>query len=197
MRSIWTAVKLTIVLTMLTGFAYPMVVLGLGQLLFPWQANGSLIVQHGKVIGSSLIGQNFANPQYLHGRPSAPGDKGYDAANSGGSNLGPTNKALIEVARARLAAVLKENPGVTATQVPVGAITASGSGLDPEISPAYAELQLTRIARARGISPTAVRDIILRCTRPRWLGIFGEPGVNVLKVNLALDELHASTSRSP
>ncbi len=197
MRSLWTAVKLTIVLTVLTGLIYPMAVLGLGHLLFPWQANGSLIVRDGKVVGSAIIGQNFASPRYLQGRPSAAGDKGYDASDSGGSNLGPTNEALIEAARRRLAAILKDNPGVTAAEVPVGAVTASGSGLDPEISPAYAGLQIARIAKARGISPAAIRRIILRSTRPRWLGIFGEPGVNVLKVNLALDDLHESAIQSP
>jgi K+-transporting ATPase ATPase C chain len=197
MRSLWTAIKLTIVLTVLTGLIYPMAVMGLGLLLFPWQANGSLIVRDGKVVGSAIIGQNFASPRYLQGRPSAAGDKGYNASNSGGSNLGPTNEALIEAARRRLAAILKENPGVTAAEVPVGAVTASGSGLDPEISSAYADLQVARIAKARGISPAAVRLIILRCTRPRWLSIFGEPGVNVLKVNLALDDLHESAIQSP
>jgi potassium-transporting ATPase KdpC subunit len=197
MRSLWIAVKLTILLTILTGLAYPMVVLGLGRVLFPWQADGSLITRDGKVVGSAIIGQNFSSPGYLHGRPSAAGDKGYDASNSGGSNLGPTNKALIDAARQRLAAILKENPGMTAAEVPVGAITASGSGLDPEISPAYAELQVPRVAKARGMSPAAVRQIIARYTRPRLLGIFGEPGVNVLEVNLALDGLHASGNRSP
>jgi K+-transporting ATPase ATPase C chain len=197
MRPLWTAVKLAIVFTAITGLIYPMAVMGLGHLLFPWQANGSLIVRDGKVVGSALIGQRFTSRQYLHGRPSAAGEEGYDAANSGASNLGPTNKALLEAARQRLAAIMKENPGVTAAEVPVGAITASGSGLDPEISPAYAVLQVARIAKARGINPAAVRNIIRRFTRPRWLGIFGEPGVNVLKVNLALDELHASANRSP
>jgi potassium-transporting ATPase KdpC subunit len=197
MRSLWIAVNLTILMTILTGLVYPMVVLGLGHVLFPWQADGSLIERGGKVVGSAIIGQNFSSPRYLHGRPSAAGDKGYDASNSGGSNLGPTNKALIDSARQRLAAILKENPGVTAAQVPVGAITASGSGLDPEISPAYAGLQIPRVAKARGISPAAVSQIIVRCTRPRWLGIFGEPGVNVLQVNLALDGLHGSGNRSP
>jgi potassium-transporting ATPase KdpC subunit len=197
MRSLWIAVKLTIVLTVLTGLVYPMVVLGLGQVLFPWQADGSLITRGGKVVGSAIIGQNFSSPRYLHGRPSVAGDHGYDASNSGASNLGPTNKALIDAAAHRLAAILKENPGVKATEVPVDAITASGSGLDPEISPAYAELQIPRVAKARGISQAAARQIIRRCTRRRWLGIFGEPGVNVLEVNLALDDLHASGNRSP
>jgi potassium-transporting ATPase KdpC subunit len=197
MRSLWIAIKLTIVLTILTGFIYPMAVMGLGQVLFPWQADGSVIVRDHKVVGSALIGQNFSIPGYLHGRASAAGNQGYDAAGSGASNLGPTNKALIDAAKHRLAAILKENPGVTAAEVPVGAITASGSGLDPEISPAYAELQVPRVARVRGISQAEVRRVIHRCTRPRWLGIFGEPGVNVLKVNLALDDLHASRNRSP
>jgi potassium-transporting ATPase KdpC subunit len=195
MRSLWIAIKLTIVLTVLTGLVYPMVVLGLGYVLFPWQAAGSLLVRNGKVMGSALIGQNFTDARYLHGRPSAAGDKGYDAANSGGSNLGPTNKALIDNAHQRLVAIIKENPGVTAAEVPVGAITASGSGLDPEISPAYAELQVPRVAKARAINPAKVREAIHRFTRRRWLGIFGEPGVNVLEVNLALDDLQASGIR--
>jgi K+-transporting ATPase ATPase C chain len=197
MRSLWIAIKMTMVLSVLTGLVYPMVVLGLGHVLFPWQAEGSLIERGGKVVGSQLIGQSFTKPDYLHGRPSAAGDKGYDAANSGASNLGPTNKALIDAARQRLAAILKENPGVTAAEVPVEAITASGSGLDPEISPAYAELQAPRLARVRRISLPEVRRVIRQCTRPRWLGIFGEPGVNVLKVNLMLDDLHGSGNRSP
>jgi K+-transporting ATPase ATPase C chain len=197
MRSFWIAVKLTIVLTVLAGIVYPLAVLGLGHLLLPWQANGSLIVRDGKVVGSALIGQNFTSPQYLHGRPSAAGKEGYDASSSGASNLGPTNKALIDAARRRLAAIVRENPGVTAAEVPVSAVTASGSGLDPEISPAYAELQVARIAKVRAIDPAAVRRVIRRCTRARWLEIFGEPGVNVLKVNLALDELHARADRSP
>jgi K+-transporting ATPase ATPase C chain len=197
MRSLWIAVKLTIVLTVLTGLIYPLVVLGIGQLVFPWQACGSLVRRDGKLVGSAIIGQNFSSPRYLHGRPSAAGDTGYDAANSSGSNLGPTNKALIDAARRRLAAIVRENPGVTPAEVPVDAITASGSGLDPEISPAYAYLQAARVAEARGLSETEVRHAIARYTRERWLGIFGEPGVNVLMVNMALDDLHASGSRSP
>jgi potassium-transporting ATPase KdpC subunit len=197
MRSLWIAVKLTIALTVLTGLIYPLIVFGIGQLAFPWQANGSLVERNGKVVGSAIIGQNFAGPRYLHGRPSAAGDKGYDAANSSGSNLGPTNKALIDAARQRLAAIIKENPGVTPAEVPIDAVTASGSGLDPEISPAYANLQVARVAKARGLSESEVLQTIRRHTRGRWLGIFGEPGVNVLMVNMALDDMHATGSRSP
>src|SRR5262249_34280009 len=137
--------------------------------------------------GSSIIGQNFSKPGYFHSRPSAAGDKGYDASASSGSNLGPTNKALIEAVRSRLKGVLEENPGVTAAQVPVDMVTTSGSGLDPEISPAAAELQVPRVARARGISEDQVRKLVEESTRGRNLGILGEPGVNVVALNMALD----------
>jgi K+-transporting ATPase ATPase C chain len=149
------------------------------------------VVRDGHVVGSELIGQNFAAARYFHPRPSAAGDKGYDASNSGGSNLGPTNRKLVDTTKAALHKVLEENPGASAAQVPMDLVTASGSGLDPEISPASAELQVTRVAKARGLSEDAVRNVMHDNVRPRFAGIFGEPGVNVLDVNLALDRMGA------
>ena len=192
---IWTAIKMTLVLTLLTGIVYPLLMVTLAQLIFPFQANGSLIVRDKHVIGSRLIGQNFGAPQYFHPRPSAAGDKGYDADNSGGSNLGPTNKVLIKDVRARLAKVLEENPGISAGQVPVDLVTASGSGLDPDISPAAAAIQVARVAKARGIAPAEVAPLVRKYTRGRFLGIFGERRVNVLMLNLALDNLKPAEFR--
>jgi K+-transporting ATPase ATPase C chain len=187
MRTLIVAIKMTIVMTVLTGAVYPLAMVGVARVVFPVQAQGSLIVRGGKVLGSSIIGQNFSKPGYFHSRPSAAGDKGYDASASSGSNLGPTNKALIEAVRSRLKGVLEENPGVTAAQVPIDMVTTSGSGLDPEISPAAAELQVPRVARARGISEDQVRKLVEESTRGRNLGILGEPGVNVVALNMALD----------
>jgi K+-transporting ATPase ATPase C chain len=181
----------------ITGIIYPLAIWGLAQTIFPTQAGGSLIVAGNKVLGSSLIGQNFSSSRYFQGRPSAAGDKGYDAANSGGSNLGPTNKALIDAVKLRLKNLVESNPGVDARQVPVDLVTASGSGLDPEISPAAANLQVTRVARARGLSEDRVRQLIAENTRPRSAGIFGEPGVNVLLLNLALDRATRSHGGTP
>jgi potassium-transporting ATPase KdpC subunit len=184
---IWVACKMTIALTLLTGILYPLVMVGLAHLLFPYQAGGSLILRNQQVVGSALIGQNFSSPRYFHGRPSAAGDKGYDAANSAGSNLGPTNKTLIETIRSRVSTLREHEPGINHGQIPVDLVTASGSGLDPEITPAAAEIQLTRVARARGLSEDSVRSLVRTCTQGRVLGILGEPGVNVLELNLALD----------
>ena len=189
MRTLITAIAMTIALTLLTGIVYPLVVWGVAQVLFPWQANGSLVVRDGHVVGSEIIGQNFAAARYFHPRPSTAGDKCYDASNSSGSNLGPTNRKLVETAKAALQKVLEENPGTSPAQVPVDMVTASGSGLDPEISPAAAELQVTRVAKARGLSKAAVRDVVRDNRRPRLAGFFGEPGINVLNLNLALDRL--------
>jgi K+-transporting ATPase ATPase C chain len=188
MRTLIVAIRMTIVLTVLTGLAYPIVITGISLAVLPDQARGSLIVRNGKAIGSSLIGQNFSAPGYFHSRPSAAGDKGYDASSSSGSNLGPTNKVLIEAVKSRLKNVLEENPGSTAAQVPIDMVTASGSGLDPEISPAAAQVQEARVAKARGISEDQVRKLVDQSTRGRWMGILGEPGVNVLQLNLALDQ---------
>ena len=194
MRPIMIAVKMTIVLTVLTGILYPLVMVGLAHVAFPAQAEGSLIYRSGTATGSSLIGQNFKSPGYFHSRPSAAGSNGYDATSSSGSNLGPTNKSFIDSVKQRLKGVVEENPGVQASQVPVDMVTASGSGLDPEISPAAAEIQVQRVAKARGLSEQAVRDLISLHTQSRWGGILGEPGVNVVELNLALDGLHANGS---
>lgn len=187
MRTFVTAFVATAVLTVLTGIIYPLAVFGIAQTIFPRQAGGSIIVASNKVVGSSLIGQNFSSPKYFQSRPSAAGDKGYDASNSGGSNLGPTNKALIDAVKLRLKNLVESNPGIDPRQVPIDLVTASGSGLDPEISPAAASLQVARVAHARGLSEDQVRQLIADNTRPRSAGIFGEPGVNVLLLNLALD----------
>ncbi len=196
MRDLWIAAKMTIVLTVLTGIVYPVVVFGLAHAIFPWQAEGSLMTAGGRVVGSAIIGQNFSGEGYFHGRPSAAGDKGYDAGNSGGSNLGPTNKTLIANVKMRLQKVLEEDGGVKASDVPVDLVTASGSGLDPEISPAAAEIQVVRVAKARALAPDLVRKLVRDNTRGRMLGVFGEPGVNVLKLNLALDSVSANPGGS-
>jgi K+-transporting ATPase ATPase C chain len=190
---LWTAIKMTLVLSVLTGIIYPVVMTVLSEEMFPYQAHGSLITRNGHVVGSELMGQNFNAPGYFHGRPSAAGN-GYDATSSGGSNLGPTNKTLIGTVRQRLKTVIEQNPGATPADVPISQVTASGSGLDPEISPAGAEMQAARVAKARGLSDPAVLDLISAHTRQRWAGVVGEPGVNVLELNLALDRLNAATA---
>ncbi len=188
---------LTIMLTLLTGVVYPLAMCGLAELAFPKQARGSLIVEGDKVVGSNLIGQNFSQARYFHGRPSAAGDKGYDAAGSGGSNLGPTNKVLIDGVRMRLKNVLESNPGLSPRDVPIDIVTTSGSGLDPEISEAAADIQVSRVAHARGLREDLVRGLVRENTRPRWAGIFGEPGVNVLQLNFALDHVTGAASLAP
>jgi K+-transporting ATPase ATPase C chain len=177
----------TAVLTILTGIVYPIAVWVLARSIFPSQAAGSIVVVGNKVVGSSLIGQNFSSPRYFQSRPSAAGDKGYAADNSSGSNLGPTNKALIDAVKLRLKNVVESNPRTDPHQVPIDLVTTSASGLDPEISPAAADLQVARVAHARGLSEDQVRQLIAENTRSRSIGIFGEPGVNVLLLNLALD----------
>ncbi len=162
---------------------------GIANLLFPHQAQGSLVESNGKVVGSELIGQTFAAPGYFHSRPSAAGDKGYDAANSSGSNLGPTNKTLISAVQQRVKDVIEANPGVDVHQVPIDLVTTSGSGLDPEVSLAAADIQVGRVAKARGIGEDDVRLLVRQNTRGRFVGLLGEPGVNVLTLNLALDKL--------
>jgi K+-transporting ATPase ATPase C chain len=189
-----TALLATAVLTALTGIVYPIAVWGIAQVIFPRQAGGSIVVAGNKVVGSSLIGQNFSSQRYFQSRPSAAGDKGYAADNSGGSNLGPTNKALIDAVKLRLKSVVESNPGIDAHQVPIDLVTTSASGLDPEISPAAADLQVARVAHARGLSEDQVRQLIGENTRSRSAGIFGEPGVNVLLLNLALDRAARSHS---
>ena len=190
------AIKMTVVLTLLTGIVYPLAMAGAAHILFPAQAEGSLLDKDGHNIGSALIGQNFSSARYFQGRPSAAGDKGYDAANSGGSNSGPTNKALIDNVRMRLKNFVESNPGTGPSSVPVDIVTTSGSGLDPEISPAAAELQVTRVAHARGLSEDQVRILVAKSTRPRWAGVLGEPGVNVLLLNLALDRMNGGRADS-
>ena len=194
MRTFISALVVTTVLTVLTGIVYPLAIWGIAQVIFPSQAGGSLVVEGNKVVGSRIIGQNFSSPRYFQSRPSAAGDKGYDAANSSGSNLAATNKALIDAVKSRLRSILESNPGADPGQVPVDLVTASGSGLDPEISPAAADLQVARVAHARSLSEDQVRQLIAESTRPRSAGIFGEPGVNVLLLNLALDRATASHS---
>ena len=188
---LWTAIKMTLVLTVLTGIIYPALITVVSGEIFPYQAQGSLITRDGHVVGSALIGQNFNAPGYFHPRPSAAGN-GYDPTSSGGSNLGPTNKTLIDTVHQRLKAVLEQNPGTSAGDVPISQVTASGSGLDPEITIAGAQLQAARIAKARGMTNPAVLDLINAHIRHRWAGVVGEPGVNVLELNLALDRLNAA-----
>ena len=174
------------VLTALTGAAYPLVVTGIGQAVFPQEAAGSLITREGKPVGSSLIGQNFSDPRYIWGRPSATAPAPNNASASGGSNLGPLNPALVDAVKGRIEALRAADPGNTAP-VPVDLVTASGSGLDPELSVAGALFQAARVAKARNLSPKQVQDLIEQHAEGRWLGLLGEPRVNVLRLNLALD----------
>jgi K+-transporting ATPase ATPase C chain len=183
-----TAVRFMVLFTVLTGFVYPGVVTALSQALFPRQAGGSSIVHNGTVVGSSLIGQNFTRPEYFHPRPSAAGE-GYDAANSAGSNLGPTSAKLMARVQADVEAFRKENPDYPGP-IPADLLTASASGLDPHISPASAEAQAARVAKARGVPVEQVRALLAAHVERRDLGLLGEPRVNVLLLNLALDQHH-------
>jgi K+-transporting ATPase ATPase C chain len=198
LNQIRPAIVLIVLMTVLTGLAYPLFMTGLAQVLFPSQAAGSLIEKDGKVIGSELIGQNFTDAKYFHGRPSATTDTDpndatktvpapYNAGNSGGSNAGPTSKALIERVQGDVETLKKENQG----QIPVDLVTTSASGLDPDITPAAAEFQVARVAAARNLPPERVRALVAEATQDRVLGILGEERVNVLKLNLALDALPA------
>ena len=175
-----------LILTAITGIVYPLVVTGIAQAVFPYQAGGSLIVKDGKVVGSALIGQPFDDPKYFWGRPSATSPFGYNAASSSGSNLSPTNPALIAAVEGRVEALRTADPTNKAA-VPVDLVTASGSGLDPHISPAAALYQVSRVARERKLAPDAVRALVDQHTEGRFLGLLGEPRVNVLALNLALD----------
>jgi len=186
MKQLMIAIKATILLTVVTGLLYPLAVTGLAQILFPRQANGSLKVVNGKTLGSELIGQSFTRPEYFHGRPSAAGN-GYDGLSSGGSNYGPTNQKLADRVSDDIKKFRAENPSYTGP-VPADLVTASGSGLDPHISPASADVQVARVAAARGVSAESVRQLVAAHTEGRQYGLFGEPRVNVLELNLALDQ---------
>jgi potassium-transporting ATPase KdpC subunit len=176
------------VFTVLVGLAYPLLLFGIGQVAFGHRADGSLVRAGGRVVGSSLIGQAFDAPRYFWGRPSAAGD-GYDAGASGASNLGPTSRVLADVVQQRIDALLAADPGATVASIPAELVTASGSGLDPDISPAAAEFQVDRVAAARMLDPALLRELVRQHTQGRALGFLGEPRVNVLRLNLALDTL--------
>jgi len=182
-KNLTVAIRFTLITTMIFGLGYPLLVTGISQWVFPKQANGSLIERNGQVVGSRLLGQGFSGDKYFHPRPSAAGN-GYDPTASGGSNLGPTNQALASRVQQDVAKLQRENPGVA---IPADLVTTSGSGLDPEISPASAYFQVVRVAKARGISADELRQIVAKHTQPRQFGIFGEARVNVLELNLDLD----------
>jgi K+-transporting ATPase ATPase C chain len=188
-RNLLIAVLMTLVTTLLLGVAYPLVVTAVAQVLFPGRANGQLIEREGKVVGSRIIGQAFSSPGYFRSRPSAAG-AGYDAANSGGTNLGPTNKKLVDAVKAAVDAAKQENPAVP---VPIDLVTSSASGLDPHVSPAAADFQVPRVARERGMSEDEVRRLVSMHSAGRQFGFLGEPVVNVLELNLALDAAHPRT----
>jgi K+-transporting ATPase ATPase C chain len=187
-KNLITAVLMTIATTILLGIVYPLVVTGIAQVLFPKQANGQLIQKGNKTVGSRIIGQGFSGAGYFHSRPSAAGN-GYDAANSGGSNLGPTNQKLIDRVKGDVTAAQADNHGSSSSSsVPIDLVTTSASGFDPHITPAAAEYQLTRVARERGATVDQLRALLAKHTEGRQLGILGEPRVNVLELNLELDE---------
>ena len=185
-KQLWPAIAMTLVICIITGLIYPGVVTGLAQMLFPRQANGSLVTVNGRVVGSALIGQPFAKPEYFHPRPSAAGN-GYDPLNSGGTNKGPTDRKLADTLIAQAVDNAVKGDGAVKGKIPSDMVTSSGSGLDPHISPANAYLQVARVARARGVDSARVRALLDTHVEGRQFGFFGEPRVNVLLLNIALD----------
>jgi K+-transporting ATPase ATPase C chain len=192
-KNLVTAVLMTLATTILLGIIYPLVVTGIARVVFPDKANGQLIQRDGKTVGSRIIGQPFTGPGYFHSRPSAAGTNGYDAANSAGSNLGPTNKALIDRVKQSTDSLQAENPG---KPVPVDLVTTSASGLDPEITPASADFQAPRVARERGMSADQMRQLVAKHTAGRQWQLLGEPRINVLELNLDLDATYPPQKRA-
>jgi K+-transporting ATPase ATPase C chain len=188
-RQLGTATRMTIVSIVIFGLFYPFAMTGIAQVLFPTQANGSIVTRNGAAIGSSIIGQLWTKPQYFHGRPSAAGKNGYDPTSTSGTNYGPTSKKLLDATKATIAALRKENPDAT-TPIPIDLVTSSASGIDPDISPEGALYQAPRVAATRHLAVDAVNQIIAKNIEGRTFGFLGEPHVNVLRLNLALDDLH-------
>ncbi len=192
LRVFWSALRLVLLSVVVLGLGYNLLMVGVGAVIFPSQANGSLVTYHGKVVGSRLIGQEFTSAHFFEGRPSATSPTPYNAASSAASNYGPTNPALLKEIRTNLAAVLRQNPGIKASQVPPDLVESSASGLDPDISPAAAYLQVPRVARANHLPVATVRDLVASHVTGRFIGLYGAPHVNVLELNLALLKLEAS-----
>ncbi len=192
-KNLVTAVLMTVATTVLLGIIYPLVVTGIARVAFPDKASGQLIQRDGKTVGSRIIGQPFTGPGYFHSRPSAAGTNGYDAANSGGTNLGPTNKTLIDRVKQSADSLQPENPG---RPVPVDLVTTSASGLDPHITPASADFQAPRVARERGVTEDELGRLVAKHTQGRQAGFLGEARVNVLELNLELDEVHPMNKRA-